>query len=118
MHGTPAPEKVVHAMATQSGEVVTPHCANAANALGLIQQVPIKEVYLTSGRSRKFKLGRSEVAVNHAPRCKLALGNGQWASWQGSACLGLDRARACRQIACHLAAHAVALGMARADIGR
>lgn len=72
----PAPEKVVHAMAAQCGEVVTPHGANAANALGLTQQVPIREVYLTSGRSRKLKLGRSEVAVNHVPRWMLALGTG------------------------------------------
>lgn len=72
----PAPEKVVQSLATQSGEVVTPHGANAANALGLTQQVPIREVYLTSGRSRKLKLGRSEVTVKHAPRWMLALGVG------------------------------------------
>lgn len=73
----PAPEKVVYALAAQSGEVVTPHGANAANALGLTQQVPIREVYLTSGRTRKLKLGRSEVTVKHAPRWMLALGSGQ-----------------------------------------
>lgn len=73
----PAPEKVVNALAAQSGEVVTPHGANAANALGLTQQVPIREVYLTSGRTRKLKLGRSEVTVKHAPRWMLALGSGQ-----------------------------------------
>lgn len=73
----PAPEKVVHALAAQSGDVVTPHGANAANALGLTQQVPIREVYLTSGRTRKLKLGRSEVTVKHAPRWMLALGSGQ-----------------------------------------
>jgi hypothetical protein len=73
----PAPEKVVQALAAQNGEVVTPHGANAANALGLTQQVPIREVYLTSGRSRKLTLGRSEVTVKHAPRWMLALGSGQ-----------------------------------------
>ena len=72
----PAPEKVVHALAAQSGEVVAPHGANAANTLGLTQQVPIREVYLTSGRTRKLKLGRSEVMVKHAPRWMLALGSG------------------------------------------
>ena len=72
----PAPEKVVEALAAQSGEVVTPHGASAANALGLTQQVPIREVYLTSGRTRKLKLGRSEVMVKHAPRWMLALGTG------------------------------------------
>ena len=72
----PAPEKVVQSLAALSGEVVTPHGANAANALGLTQQVSIREVYLTSGRSRKLKLGRSEVTVKHAPRWMLALGVG------------------------------------------
>jgi hypothetical protein len=70
----PAPEKVVEALAKQSGEIVVPHGASAANALGLTQQVPIREVYLTSGRTQKLKLGRSEVLVKHAPRWMLALG--------------------------------------------
>lgn len=73
----PAPEKVVQALAAQNGEVVTPHGAAAANALGLTQQVPIREVYLTSGRTRKLKLGRSEITVKHAPRWMLALGSGE-----------------------------------------
>lgn len=72
----PAPEKVVHALATQSGDVVTPHGASAANTLGLTQHVPIREVYLTSGRTRTLKLGRSEVMVKHVPRWMLALGTG------------------------------------------
>ncbi|MDR2208127.1 MAG: DUF6088 family protein [Azoarcus sp.] len=70
----PAPEKVVMALAEQSGEIVVPHGASAANTLGLTQQVPIQEVYLTSGRTRKLKLGQSEVLVKHAPRWMLALG--------------------------------------------
>ena len=73
----PAPEKVVQSLAVQSGEVVTPHGANAANALGLTQQVPIREVYLTSGRSRTLRLGRQDVTVKHAPRWMLTLGDGQ-----------------------------------------
>lgn len=73
----PAPEKVVQSLAVRTGEVVAPHGSNAANALGLTQQVPIREVYLTSGRSRKLKLGRSEVLVKHAPGWMLALGAGQ-----------------------------------------
>lgn len=70
----PSPEKVVKALAEQSGEIFVPHGASAANILGLTQQVPIREVYLTSGRTRKLKLGRSEVLVKHAPRWMLALG--------------------------------------------
>lgn len=73
---SPAPEKVVLSMAAQNGELVAPHGATAANALGLTQQVPIREVYLTSGRTRKLKLGRSEVLVKHVPSWMLALGTG------------------------------------------
>lgn len=72
----PAPEKVVESLAAQGGEVVAPHGATAANALGLTQQVPIREVYLTSGRTRKLKFGRSEVLVKHVPRWMLSLGTG------------------------------------------
>lgn len=90
----PAPEKVVQALAAQSGEVVTPHGASAANALGLTQQVPIREVYLTSGRTRKLMLGRSEVMVKHVPRWMLALGTGpagaavRALAWMGPAHVG------------------------------
>lgn len=73
----PAPGKVVQALAEQCGEIVVPHGASAANTLGLTQQVPTREVYLTSGRTRKLKFGRSEVLVKHAPRWMLALGTGQ-----------------------------------------
>ena len=76
-HGTraPAPDKVVKAMAAQNGEMTTPHGANAANLLGLTRQVPVRSVYLTSGRTRKLKLGRAEVFMKHAPHWMLALGS-------------------------------------------
>lgn len=70
----PSPQKVVQALARQNGEIVVPHGASAANALSLTRQVPIREAYLTSGRTRKLKLGRSEVLVKHAPPWMLALG--------------------------------------------
>lgn len=72
----PAPGKVVESLASQSGEIVAPHGAAAANVLGLTQQVPIREVYVTSGRTRKIQLGRSEILVKHVPNWMLALGTG------------------------------------------
>jgi hypothetical protein len=45
------------------------------NALGLTTQVPVKSVYLTSGRSRVLNLGRQAVELRHAPRWQLVLGN-------------------------------------------
>ncbi|MHB1528003.1 MAG: DUF6088 family protein [Acidiferrobacteraceae bacterium] len=72
----PAPEKVVASLAVQNGEVITTHGATAANAMGLTRQVPIREVYLTSGRARKLRLGRSKVLMKHVPRWMLTLGTG------------------------------------------
>ncbi|MDO4232487.1 MAG: DUF6088 family protein [Lautropia sp.] len=70
----PAPHRVLGAWAEQRGEVVVPHGANAANALGLTRQVPVREVYLTSGRPRKLRLGRTEVLLKHAPNWMISLG--------------------------------------------
>jgi hypothetical protein len=71
----PAPEKVLSSMAELSGEMIAPHGASAANLLGLTRQVPARLIYLTSGRTRKLKLGRAEVLVKHAPPWMLALGS-------------------------------------------
>ena len=72
----PAPEKVVESLAARSGETIAPHGAAAANSLGLTQQVPIREAYVTSGRTHRLKLGCSDIMVRHAPRWMLALGSG------------------------------------------
>lgn len=70
----PAPDKVVKSIAEQNGDMVASHGASAANLLGLTRQVPTEEVFLTSGRTKKLQLGRSEVLVKHAPQWMLALG--------------------------------------------
>jgi hypothetical protein len=75
--GTRAPsvERAVEALATQKGEIIVSNGAAAANALGLTTQVPVRSVYLTSGRSRTLHLGRQVVELRHAPRWQLALAN-------------------------------------------
>ena len=72
----PAPEKVIESIARQSGEKVVPHGSHAANHLRLTQQVPVRSIYLTSGRSRKMRLGKAEVELQHAPSWMLGLGLG------------------------------------------
>jgi hypothetical protein len=69
----PEPAAVVRAIAAQRGEKVVPHGAAAANELGLTTQVPVREVYLTSGPTRKLKLGNQIVELRHAPAWQLAL---------------------------------------------
>ncbi len=69
----PAVEHVVQALALAKGEVIASHGAAAANALGLTTQVPLRSVFLTSGRSRTLKLGKQAVELRHAPAWQLTL---------------------------------------------
>lgn len=73
--GTRAPsiEQALAAVATLKGEVIVPNGAASANKLGLTTQVPVRSVYLTSGRSRTLKLGAQTVELRQAPRWQLTL---------------------------------------------
>ena len=71
----PSVEKTVKAFAAQRGEQIANGCAMAANALRLTTQVPVKRMFLTSGRSRTLTLGRQEIELRHAPPWQLVLGN-------------------------------------------
>jgi hypothetical protein len=68
---TPSPEKVVSETAKLRGETVASHGAAAANRLGLTTQVPMRTIYLTSGRSRYLNLGAQSIELKHAPRWQL-----------------------------------------------
>ena len=70
----PDTQSVVKAMESASGEVIVASGAAEANALGLTTQVPVREVFLTSGRSRTLQLGNRSVELQHASRWLLALG--------------------------------------------
>lgn len=72
---SPSVEQAVEALASQRREVIVPSGAAAANTLGLTTQVPVRSVYLTSGRSRTMSLGKQIVELRHAPRWQLALAN-------------------------------------------
>ena len=69
----PSVEQAVEALGAQRGEVIVSNGAAAANALGLTTQVPVRSVYLTSGRSRTMTLGKQLVELRQAPRWQLAL---------------------------------------------
>jgi hypothetical protein len=69
----PAASKVVEGIAAQRGERMVPHGAAAANELGLTTQVPVREVYLTSGPSRHLKLGAQVIEIRHVPAWQLVL---------------------------------------------
>lgn len=89
----PSTESVVEAIEARTGETVVASGAAEANALGLTTQVPAREVFLTSGRSRRIRLGQREIELKQAPHWQLASGKrpaGQ--AVRALAWLGPDRA--------------------------
>ena len=82
----PAVEQVVRSFAAKNGEVIAESGAAAANALGLTTQVPVREVFVTTGPSRRFRLGNRTVELRRAPGWQLALGK----SAAGSAVRALE----------------------------
>ena len=63
----PAPELVVARLAASRGETVAPVGAASANKLGLSTQVPVRMIYLTSGRTQRLEFGKLVVELRHAP---------------------------------------------------
>lgn len=70
----PAVEKTVQSLAQKTQDVITDSGARAANGLGLTTQVPVRSVFLTSGRGRMLTLGKSKVEIRRAPKWMLLLG--------------------------------------------
>lgn len=68
----PFAEKIVEQFTKARGETIVSTGAAAANALGLTTQVPVKTIYLTSGRSRRLALGNGSVELRHAKPWQLA----------------------------------------------
>jgi len=68
---SPFAEEVIKQFATARGETIVSNGAAAANALGLTTQVPVKTIYLTSGRSRRLALGKQSVELRHAKSWQL-----------------------------------------------
>lgn len=69
----PSTENVVRGLEEQQGETIVASGAVEANALGLTTQVPVREVFLTSGPTRHLSLGGRTVELRHAPMWQLVL---------------------------------------------
>jgi hypothetical protein len=69
----PAPEKVAKAVARSSDCVIEVHGAEAAREFGLTTQVPMRPVYLTSGRSRIIHVGGVDIHMRHVANSRLLL---------------------------------------------
>ncbi|NLF15987.1 MAG: hypothetical protein GX595_01855 [Lentisphaerae bacterium] len=59
-------DAVAEALASRDGTRIQPTGAAAANGLGLSDQVPMRAVYLTDGRSRRVQLGAMQIELRHA----------------------------------------------------
>lgn len=70
----PAVDKAILSLAQKTQEAITGSGARAANALGLTTQVPVREVFLTSGRGRTLRLKEAEIEIRRVPRWMLLLG--------------------------------------------
>lgn len=69
----PSTENVIRGIGERRGETVVPHGATEANSLGLTTQIPVREIFLTSGRTRNLSLGGREVELRHAPGWQLLM---------------------------------------------
>jgi hypothetical protein len=69
---SPSTSAVIRALADRDAVLIEPMGAHSANLLGLSEQVPMRLVYLTSGRSRSVKIGNSEILLQHTGPRNLA----------------------------------------------
>lgn len=72
---TAPPSKVLTSLANATGETIAEHGAAAANAFGLTTQIPVRSIYLTSGRTRTVNVGGHSVELRHAREWELLLPN-------------------------------------------
>jgi hypothetical protein len=69
----PEPLKVAETVARASGAVVQIHGAEAARRLELTTQVPTQSVFVTSGPSKRIRVGKMEIRLQHVCPRKLVL---------------------------------------------
>ena len=62
---SPATDTVAQALKGRDASRLQPTGAYAANALGLSDQVPVKTMFLTDGRSRRVRIGNHEIIIKH-----------------------------------------------------
>jgi hypothetical protein len=70
---SPSPHKVAETVAMTTGATVQLHGAEAARRLELTTQVPTQSVFVTSGPSKRIRVGKMEIRLQHVCQRKLAL---------------------------------------------
>jgi len=82
----PSVYKLVEALSRKTGETIVDNEGKSANDIGLSMQVPIRAVYLTSGRTRIINPEGLPIELRHVPSWKLLFGD----SLEGKFIRGLD----------------------------
>lgn len=75
-HRGPSIHGLIDAMAKRTGEIIVRQGGKCANLLGLTLQVPMREIFLTSGVSRILTINRMQIELRHSRCWTLALGGG------------------------------------------
>lgn len=73
----PSTYAVLQTITATTGETLQVQGAEAARQLGLSTQAPVRESFLTSGRSRKILINNQEVKLRHVSPKKLVLAGTQ-----------------------------------------
>ncbi len=68
---SPRSDKALSALSDHWSETIVPCGVSAANRLGLTTQDPVRDVYLTSGPTRRLRFGRHIIELRRAPRWQL-----------------------------------------------
>lgn len=69
----PEPLKVAETVGKSVGGIVQVHGAEAARRLELTTQVPTQSVFVTSGPSKRIRVGNMEIRLKHVCQRKLVL---------------------------------------------
>jgi hypothetical protein len=68
----PSTDDVANALRDRDGARLQAAGAHAAHLLGLSDQVPVRAVFLTDGRSRTARLGRRQIVLKHTTPKQMA----------------------------------------------
>jgi len=70
----PSTESLVKSIAAQGKQCISPDGARTAKAMGLTRAASTKDVYLTTGRSKRLAVGSRTIHLQHAPYWLFSLG--------------------------------------------
>ncbi|MFH1499876.1 MAG: DUF6088 family protein [Verrucomicrobiota bacterium] len=89
---TPSADAIARALVVRDAIRLQPSGAYAANVLGLSEQVPSRIVFLTDGPTRKIRIGRREIHLQHTtPRNMATAGRKSGTIIQALRHLGQDQ---------------------------